>query len=167
MAKAFSKWGCSKESVWPYKKENLHREPSKEAYEDALNWKVKKYYWPKNQNEIKWALSNGFPVGVGIEVYDGFYNPPNGIVPMPSPGQPLRGRHWIVLCGHNDSVRFYDLANSWTKNWGVGGFAKIPYDYIENYASDYLVLEFGEVGIGPPPPIPWYTRFMNWIKSWF
>lgn len=168
MAKAFAKWGCARESLWPHDPKKVSTRPSEESYKDALNWRVKSYYWPYTNSDIKWALSKGFPVGIGIPVYDSFYYAPKGIIPMPKDDEKNNGGHWIVLCGHNDATGFFDFVNSWSTDWGSGGFGQLPYEYIEKYGWNALVMEFGENGVTPPPiPMSWFTRVVNWIKSLF
>ena len=179
MAKALVKYGCPRESLHPYLIDRFREKPSPEAMEDALNYRVEKYYWPRNAAEIKWALSLGYPVGVGIRVFKEFENPINGIVSMPEEDEEDSGLHWIDICGHSDPTQYYDIVNSWGTSWGIGGFAKVPYKYIEKYGSDFLVLELGiKTKLGEEPWQPdhsstvWYVplttiwRVIVSIFSW-
>jgi hypothetical protein len=171
MGKALTKFGCPRECLDPYDISRFREMPSAEAMRDALNYRVDKYYWPRNLSEIKWALSRGYPVGVGIKVFPSFENPLNGIVSMPDPGEEDSGLHWIVICGHSDATSYFDIVNSWGTSWGNGGFAKVPYRYIEKYGSDYLVLELGldtKAGEEPWQPssdVKWYIPITSIVKG--
>ena len=168
MAKALVRFGCPKESLHPYDAKKFKVKPSDEAMRNALTHRVKTYYWPRNAAEIKYALSLGYPVGVGIRVFSGFESPINGVVSMPGPDEDDAGLHWIVICGHNDATQYYDIVNSWGTSYGNGGFAKVPYEYIRQYGSDYLVLELGIDAPGfdpsPDPDIRWYIPVpLSWL----
>ena len=174
MAKALVKFGCPEESLHPYNTRKYKERPSDAAMENALAYRVEKYYWPKSLNDIKWALSRGYPVGVGIQVFPCFENPINGIVSMPPEDSENLGLHWIVICGHNDATSYFDIVNSWGVSYGNNGFAKIPYKYIEKYGSDYLVLELGinAPGFDPSPDlgVKWYipvplSKLWQWVKQ--
>lgn len=95
----------------------------------VVNWE------PLAQDEttIRFALSCGYPVLVGIRVYDSFDSPAtwaSGNVPMPGGSERDRGGHLVMLSGYDDNEGEFDFLNSWGEGFGRGGFGTLPYDYI-------------------------------------
>ncbi|KAG5182904.1 papain cysteine protease family protein [Tribonema minus] len=84
---------------------------------------------------LKGALASGYPVVVGIQVYDSFETEEvarTGVVPMPAEGEQCLGGHAVYLVAFEDATRTFTLCNSWSSAWGQGGFFKLSYDYLTN-----------------------------------
>ncbi|RNC63142.1 MAG: hypothetical protein AWM53_01527 [Candidatus Dichloromethanomonas elyunquensis] len=89
------------------------------------------YALARNNDEIKSCLKMGFPVLIGMPVYEDFYNVnvQSPIVTMPK-GK-YEGDHGMVLWGWDDDMgsgSWHDR-NSWGEKWGDKGNCWIPYDY--------------------------------------
>lgn len=94
------------------------------------NYKIGAYTKINNVDELRYAITaNGFAV-IGVNVYDSFYNPKNGVVDYVE-GQKVRGRHAILLGAFDDTIEKTPFKNSWGAEWGVNGFAYLTYRYIE------------------------------------
>ena len=60
------------------------------------------------------------------------------------------GGHAVTIVGY-DELGFI-IKNSWGKDWGDGGYARVTFDYHRFYASELLLID--EVSIQPPDPSP-------------
>ena len=75
--------GVPRETGWGYHEENFAVAPPGRSYKSAPFHKITSYRSVAvNNTEIKMALAQGYPVVIGISVFDTFYNERNGIVPM-------------------------------------------------------------------------------------
>jgi len=83
------------------------------------------------EQAIKAALSSGYPVVVGINVYSSFEGgdvAQTGNVPLPQPGEQQLGAHAVVCVGYT-----YDrwiMRNSWGAQWGDQGYFYLPIQYL-------------------------------------
>ena len=61
-----------------------------------------------------------------------------GMVSMPKPGEQFLGGHAICVVGYDDSKKCFICRNSWSSQWGIGGYFYMPYEYLTNpkLASD-------------------------------
>jgi C1A family cysteine protease len=92
------------------------------------------------------ALAGGFPVMIGISVFDSFESDEvasTGIVPMPLATESLLGGHCMYAIGYDDKRKAFLVRNSWGSNWGIAGNCWIPYDYLgsTNFGADYWVIK--------------------------
>lgn len=102
---------------------------------------------PGDIRTVKLSLSQGFPVLLGISVYDSFESEKvaaTGYVPVPDVNnEQLQGGHAVAVLGHddNDKTNGYSghflLANSWGTTWGLTvhgqrGFFKLPYEFVSD-----------------------------------
>ena len=80
---------------------------------------------------LRWELAVGFPIVVGIRVYQGLFGVgADGEIPLPE-GNPSGG-HAMCLVGYDDGRAAFRVRNSWGPGWGDGGDAWLPYDYATN-----------------------------------
>ena len=86
------------------------------------------------------------PITFGVPLFDSFFNQATwrtGRVPMPFPGEGLRGGHAMCMAGYQDDDEapgggFFLVRNSWGEGWAAecacgAGHALQPYQYIEEY----------------------------------
>jgi C1A family cysteine protease len=136
-------YGASIQSLWDFNPNNVIVEPSKAAYVDAKQHLVTKYESiAQDETLIKQVLAFEGPIVLGISIYGSFETDEvakTGIVPMPKDGEKLFGRHCVVLVGYDDDKKLFKLRNSWSKNWGDGGYFYLPYEYI---LDSYLAQDF-------------------------
>jgi C1A family cysteine protease len=140
--------GCH-ESIWPYDISQFTKRPSNKCTREGRSHLEGFKYLAVRQtlNGIKEAISKGFPIIFGVDVYDSFESDDameTGNIPMPNPSrEQLLGGHCILLCGYDDSTKLFTFQNSWG-NVGDSGFFTLPYEYVldRNLASDFWVVTF-------------------------
>jgi C1A family cysteine protease len=133
--RALSDFGVCELQYWD-PNGNYLQPPDAEARENATNNKVLKALNVKhNLNDIKSAISEGFPVCFGLKVYDSFGKPLKGFVTTPSEDAIQNengGYHSMIICGYSDNLKVFIVRNSWGVDFGDNGYCYIPYSYIEN-----------------------------------
>ena len=122
--------------------DSIHNlKPSEDAYQDALCRRLTKAQNVNiNVEDIKSALSDGFPVAISVNLYPSFHTN-NGYIPMPSQKEideqnsgdakkEKHSRHAMVITGYSDELKMFVVRNSWGIEWGDKGYCYIPYSYI-------------------------------------
>lgn len=102
---------------------------------------ITEWRWCKTMAEIKHALSYHGPLVIGVNWYDGMYDPDeNGILHVYGN---LVGGHAIMLGGFRtraaDGVLYFNLDNSWGQAWGKNGSC-----LISEFDLERLLQEQGE-----------------------
>ena len=125
--------GICLESLHPYVTESLP-EPSAEAVEDAQGRKITKALNVECKlNDLKSALSQGYPVVISLRLFESFAQSSTGFVPHPSKDErshQQHGNHAMVICGYSDAEKVFIVRNSWGTRFGDKGYCYIPYSYI-------------------------------------
>ena len=143
--KACNTFGVCPEDLWSYDIGKFTQNPTKEAYDSAINHKIVSYRTVEQDlNSLQTALASGYPIIFGITVYsslEGAQVAQTGIVPMPDPSENCLGGHAILLCGYNNATKLFTFRNSWG-NWGDKGYGYLSYDYVLNpgLASDFWLI---------------------------
>ena len=142
--KVLNKKGAPLESIWPYNINKFATRPNTLAYSDALRRKAGTYEKVLNFAGVKNALARGFPVVIGFDVYESFYNiGSNGIMPYPNVNtEQLLGGHAVAIVGYNDNTNRFIVRNSWGTNWADHGYFYMPYRVIQNtsMSSDFWII---------------------------
>ena len=136
-------YGVIPETEWPYDPSKVTMQPSQQCYTDAKKDVVTTYFSLSNDQDIKQCLFAGFPVVFGMTVYESFESEvvaTTGIVPMPSATEQAIGGHCMVIVGYDDINRQWIVCNSWGTSWGQVGYCRIPYAYIDTFASDFWTI---------------------------
>jgi C1A family cysteine protease len=151
-AKALAKYGVCHEASWPYEIDKYRKRPPRRAYTEAEKHQAVKY-WRVGQalDQVRGCIAEGFPVGVGISVYESFESrmvERTGKVPLPSARDALLGGHAIALVGYDDRAKLFTFRNSYGPGWGAGGYGTLPYDYVlhRDLADDFWTLRIVEEG---------------------
>ena len=141
-------FGLCPETDWPY--DVLLRDiyPSNECYAvaiDAISSNLRIYSLPNSITDMKKTLVAGFPIIVGIKVYESFESHAvscSGMVPVPGPSEKCFGGHTVVCVGYNDTTSRWILRNSRGPQWGDAGYFHLPYRYLldPNLASPLWVI---------------------------
>lgn len=147
--KAVAKYSVPDETYWTYDPNHFFVKPPQAAYDAAHKFThFASAAVPQTELAIKQAIFNGFPVAIGIQVYDSMMAEQcitTGIIPMPdTTKESLQGAHALTAVSFSDTERMFTLANSWNVTCGLPnkpGYFKIPYDYVlnPNLASDFWI----------------------------
>ena len=115
-------------------------------------------------NGTKKALSEGYPVLLGMMVPESFYRPGKVWHSPDTDGGPSgkHGLHAMCVVGYDDALEggCFRVMNSWTAEWADGGFVWIPYNEYGQYAllglqAYYPRVEESEPEVAPEPdPAP-------------
>jgi len=146
-------FGVAPERYWPYRPGNLDAEPPALCYSYAQNYQTLKYFRLDRSDlsarnlllTIKAVLSAGFPCMFGFTAYNSIHNQENiknGYITFPNRDRDrVVGGHAVVAVGYNDYklIPYPDgtersgallIRNSWGREWGLEGYAWLPYDYV-------------------------------------
>jgi C1A family cysteine protease len=136
------KAGVCKENTWPYNERVFTADPPVNADAEAANYKIKQYAKVTGVMGMKVALSNNNLLVSGMEVYSQMESneaAKMGIVRIPGPGEQPLGGHAVCTVGYVDTPRgssywkgggYFIMRNSWGTQWGLSGYFKIAYDYV-------------------------------------
>ena len=137
--KALVQEGLCEESLCPYNENSISDKPSSMAYSDGV---TRKLVVAKNVNlevnDIKSALSEGYPVACSFNLYNSFSTSfKHGLVQTPSQEETEaenadenQGVHIMLLCGYDDKKKFFICRNSWGTKYGENGYCYLPYTYV-------------------------------------
>jgi C1A family cysteine protease len=150
--KAAAANGIAREALWPYDIARFADRPPAAAYANAMNFQALKYKRVNvNTMCLKLALASGFPVVIGVSLYDSFESIDveiSGVVPMPNlHSEALVGGHCMLVVGYGQRAGHFTVLNSWGDDWGDKGFCYMPEKYLgsKKYGSDYWVIEAAEL----------------------
>jgi C1A family cysteine protease len=143
--KAAKRYGICPESMWPYVYNNIFTRPLDECYVEAekhqllIGERVK-----KDINAIKSAIAAGFGVVFGINVYESFFKVgKSGIVSIPdTKHEQYEGGHCMFMVGYSGG--YFDVLNSWGRDWGNDGKCRIPENYMLEQANDLWAVHLTE-----------------------
>jgi C1A family cysteine protease len=141
--KTLAKHGVCAESLWPYIPKQYSYEPTAECYEDAKKRKIALYERLISVSDIFSCLAEGYPVVCGIAIYENFesnYTAATGMVGMPQPGEVMLGGHAVMVCGYDLLNKTFIVRNSWGSSWGVQGYFRLPFEYVEKLGDDFWTI---------------------------
>ena len=138
--------GICTEECWPYEARNPGS-PCGDADVDAAKYKIMTYTAINGIQDMKSALVNNGPFVIGVVVFDSWFLQEvdnTGDIKMPTPQEVQTlvddpyafGGHAICIIGYDDQTQRFKFKNSWSTDWGDGGFGTIPYDYLKDYGWD-------------------------------
>ena len=64
----------------------------------------------------------------------------DGVIRVPHPSDPPLEPHAVVIAGYDDSTSTLLIRNSWSTDWGVGGYGFLPYPHVEHYGLEVFTL---------------------------
>lgn len=135
--------GVCAETMWPYKVARYKDKPPPRCYTQAIAHRISQYARCTSITSIRNAIANGFPVLIGIDIYESFETEAvakSGMVPMPAPGEELLGGHALCIAGYDDATQKFIVRNSWGSAWGAAGYCYIPYTYLTKHGSDFWTI---------------------------
>ncbi|HMV01280.1 MAG TPA: C1 family peptidase [Rhodocyclaceae bacterium] len=167
--KSVALFGLPPENDWPYDVRRFDEEPLAYHFAYAQNFKATTYArldghgsGDATLDAVKRCLLDGFPVAFGFPVYsciDAVGIGGRFVIPFPAALDSLRGGHAVLAVGYDDSIETplgagakgrgaLLFRNSWGADWGVAGYAYLPYEYVQKL----LALDF------------WTVFNKDWIK---
>lgn len=153
--KSLGESGICTESLCVYD-EDFNLSPTNEAQSDAKTRLVTKAMNVEITHEaLTSALTEGFPIGISLKIFDSFGKGHKGFVFRPTEkelGGTDYGYHAMVICGFSEKEKVYIVRNSWGLGFGDNGYCFIPFSYIEDttlcrQACIVTGVNCGEIGI--------------------
>ena len=139
--------GIPTEEAWPYVVSRFRRKPSDKAFEVG-KWhqadSLATYRCDEGTTRVQTvdrilqALEAGLPVVLGFTCFSNLNEADsNGYIPMPGRYDREEGGHAIVAFGADLPSRHLWGPNSWSEQWGDGGYWHLPFEYfLRGYADD-------------------------------
>lgn len=92
------------------------------------------YHWAFSALDVALAISYLGPVVLGVNWYRQMYHPDaGGFLNLRGP---IIGGHCILAIGFNAETNYFTLHNSWGKNWGDNGTAKLTAQALDKLLSN-------------------------------
>lgn len=129
--------GAPPETDWPYDISKFAKRPPAKATNDAKKEVILKYERIATPQDARACIASGSPYIVGFTLFESFESDEvakTGMVPMPKEGERIIGGHCVLGFGYDETHDEY--LNSWSDQWGNGGYFKVLHAYVEQYASD-------------------------------
>jgi C1A family cysteine protease len=135
--KVLYKFGVPAETDYPYDITHFTNKPTKVAETVAAKYKITEYHRIPDLQTLKVALAEGYPVAMGMSVYDSFESDlvaRTGVVPLPDvEAENCLGGHAVCIVGYTtlNGKEVLIVRNSWGENWGDHGYCYIPTSFID------------------------------------
>lgn len=138
--------GICRNDLYTYVPDTPQSRPSEEADKDAQTHRVlsakqiplydepdKAVTLKHNHQLLTAALSEGYPVGISLRVYDNLGKDGAFILhPADNPEAVEEGWHAMVVVGYSEENACYIVRNSWGREFGEDGYCYIPASYIDD-----------------------------------
>jgi C1A family cysteine protease len=146
--KTLAAQGVCAEKRWPYVIAQFAAKPSAACYAEAAKHTITSYERIMTLDDMRACLASGFSFVFGFTVYETFESQKvaaTGIVPMPGPTERALGGHAVLAIGYDDQEKRFLVRNSWGKGWGIAGYFKMPYAYLQdrNLSDDFWTIRRG------------------------
>ncbi|SHK67445.1 C1 family peptidase [Xylanibacter ruminicola] len=127
--------GICEENLCPYD-DDFKTSPTEEATRDAITRLVTKALnVDVTHDALTSALSEGYPIGISLKVFDSFAKGHKGFIFRPTDKELKSsdfGYHAMVICGYSEIDKVYIVRNSWGEGFGDKGYCYVPFSYIED-----------------------------------
>jgi C1A family cysteine protease len=158
--KVLAKKGVCEEYLWAYFA-NEPGKPKTGSDENAARFKIKQYGRLLDLNEIRKCIATVGVAAFGIECFSGIMKTTTGIVPMPSAFETPLGGHALCAVGYSDKEKLLYFKNSWGIEWGMSGYGRLPYKYVDKYLID----AWSSLDIDDPNPLTLSTVMCHVAKQ--
>ncbi len=167
--KGWSRTGAARDELWPYdphdEDNSVHGTLTLARLLDARARPLKSYRKIRDHqvDAMKDALADGHPLYVSARLHDGWYrlflrdDDKQPVITI-LPGEEALGGHAFVIVGYDDERAAFWVHNSWGPEWGVEGYALLPYVDWQARGQDAWVVEaetplspIGHVAAGERP----------------
>lgn len=119
----------------------------------ARKFRLPFYCRARNEAEIKRFLGSRLPVAVVLPITKQWFSTGDGTIFFPA-AEFCSAQHCVLIVGHDDTRQYFTFQNSWSREWGDGGYGKLPYGYIEQYCTDAIAPVEPEVQWRASQPCP-------------
>lgn len=132
--KVLNKTGVCLESYWPYHARRYAWKPSREAYENADKYRIKKYWRLDDLDDVRKSLYDGYPVTVGLTLYwdSWMESKKDGFLRVPTLKDKPVGGHAMLIVGYDDEKSHLICRNSMGATWGDDGHVMMPMAYVND-----------------------------------
>lgn len=142
--KVLAKIGIPPESLWPYDLNKWQTDPPAVLDVEAAKYRALLYLRCPTLRTIKVSLASGFPVVGGFSVPENMFGidcQTTGVVKFPGPSEGFEGGHAVLFTGYDDKTGWLEFINSWSEQWGNGGYGFLPYEFvIKGLADDFWTI---------------------------
>lgn len=131
--RVYSKLGAIPEKAWDYKDSNLNRTPPFSVRRRAIDFEFA-YNRCSDSNDIKSALTDGFPVTCGLAI-DGPFQKLKSDEIVTGFGESI-GNHMMLIVGWSKEKKAFLILNSWGEGWGKDGYCWISENLVQSKGFD-------------------------------
>jgi C1A family cysteine protease len=145
IAQALAGNGQPRESAWPYDPArditDAAYAPPKAATDPAALRRARAKALAATVDAIKTELAAGNVVVVGIELWEEFELLDQDELDLPDPADLNGSYHAVAIAGYDERRGRVLVRNSWAEDWGDGGYAWLPYDFVEQFVLRAAAIE--------------------------
>lgn len=140
----FNKTGVCLESTDPYDPANFEQTPTQPQLDEAAKYRLGAMHTVTAVDDMRSSLASGYPVLIGITVYESFEDGDwaGNVMPAPTGGQ--LGGHEIYIFGYDDYRKRFRLRNSWGDSWQDKGNFWADYTQLESILNEGRIMHFGK-----------------------
>ena len=143
------KLGVPPEAVWPYSDvtvpgARMFLMPNRESFREAAD-QIGSYHridstGEQRREDVRLAISSGRAVIAGWDVSETFcsQDPGDVLIDTPFSGEPIAGGHCMLITDYSPGELL--ICNSWGASWGVGGFFRATWNWVDE-GEDLWVVE--------------------------
>jgi Papain family cysteine protease len=124
--------GQSAGELWPY---NGNREetsadytPPAEAFDESRMRRATLRATSRGLDDLRARVDDGHAIVLGLEMWEGFFAAPGGVLAAPSAMDLIGEGHAVALVGYDDRAQSLLIRNSWGSSWGQYGHGWLSYD---------------------------------------
>lgn len=135
--------GVCEEKYWPYILDMFDDKPSVAAYRDAITRTITEYHKLNTLNDALDSVNDGKPIVIGASIFSSFMDLDNvnHIIPIPNSREKNEGGHAMLIVGYDLPNNMFLIKNSFGTEWGMNGYAWMPFDYAEQQVFEYWTFE--------------------------
>jgi C1A family cysteine protease len=113
--------------------------PSKQAVTNAKSYKAQSYARLMTIDDMMQSLVINGSFVIGVDWLQNWFNPTEKVddYPILRPKQGGKvGGHALAIVGYNKARGYFKFKNSWSQDWGKGGYALFSFDAIKENLLD-------------------------------
>lgn len=140
--------GVPSEQAWPFDPSNVDKDMPWDVVQEASKFLLFQWYritppGAPRSDAVAQAISKGYPVVFGLDLWQGFVDYRSGTVIAPEADS--IGGHMLCILGYRrrpDAKREFLILNSWGEGWGESGYAWLHEDVVcSERADDFYVIQ--------------------------